>query len=59
MVTKEYLEKMKADWVAAHKHYYTDAFGVADALAALDDAWNKYKKLKKEFENAKSSARTE
>jgi len=44
MLTQEDVDK--AEWVAAHKHYYTDAFGVADALAALDDAWDKYIKLK-------------
>ena len=72
MVTKEQVDKAeedvdKAEWVAAHKHYYTDAFGVADALAALDDAWDKYIKLKKErkmvtkedVEKAKAAAKAD
>jgi len=52
MVTKEQVEKAKAIYAkAADADTIAAAATIEAAIAAADEAWDKYLKLKQEFEN--------
>ena len=51
MVTKEEVEKARATWEAAWEAAWIAAHVAADAEDVVGTAYDKYRKLKKEYQN--------